>query len=358
MQEFSPPFQVIVPYLFPESQFHANIIPQITHTIMPSLSRRNWLKSIAAITATSGTGFQVAHFAQNARGEDLSLQKKSEFKLNYVLSSSMYGTLPIEDVVKEIAPTGSESIDIWPKVHANHREQIDEIGVPAFIKLLDKHQTRASVVTRYDLGPFNLHQDFKFAQSIGAHTMVCGGAGAASLTGKELKAEVQNFVEKLKPHAESARKHGITIAIENHSSSLINSTDSIRWLAEKSEKANLPIKIALAPYHLEGAHHQSAKQIAQLIHQLKNNIAVFYAWQYGMGCHKKLPKHQELLQLPGFGQLDFKPIIHALKSTQFSGLTSIFMHPVPRGIPIMPSLKESTQTILKAKSYLDHLINS
>ena len=80
---------------------------------------------------------------------------------------------------------------------------------------------------------------------------------------------------------------------------------------------------------------------------------MFYAWQYGMGCMKKLPKEQELLQMPGRGELDFKPILQSLKSVNYSGYTSVFMHPVPRGIPILPTAKETTEEINRSKNYLD-----
>ena len=64
---------------------------------------------------------------------------------------------------------------------------------------------------------------------------------------------------------------------------------------------------------------------------------MFYAWQHGHGCMTKLPKEEELLQMPGRGDLDFKPLVDSLSSIGYSGYTEIFMHPVPRGIPILPT---------------------
>ena len=75
--------------------------------------------------------------------------------------------------------------------------------------------------------------------------------------------------------------------------------------------------------------------VAQLIEDLGPGLALFYAWQHGMGCHEKLPKEQELMQMPGRGTLDFGPILSALKKIDYAGWTEIFMHPVPRGIPIL-----------------------
>ena len=159
----------------------------------------------------------------------------------------------------------------------------------------------------------------------------------------------------MKPHLAAAETAGVTIAIENHSSNLINTPDSLKWLAEFAPNKHLGI--ALAPYHLETLGVDAAGHAA-LIKALGNRIAMFYAWQHGMGCHKKLPKEQELLQMPGRGKLDFTPIVGALKAIGYNGFTSIFMHPVPRGIPILPTAAACTTEINRARAYLDKCLAS
>jgi len=288
------------------------------------------------------------------------LAARPKFRLNYILSSSMYGTLPLKEILPELAKTGAETIDIWPRVHGNQREQIEEMGHEAFSKMLRSHKTskgilRMGCITRYDLGPFGLQKEMAFAKKFGTKVMVCGGRGKRGLKGAELKAEVKNFTELMKPHLAAAEAAGVTIAIENHSSNLINTPDSLKWLAELAPSPHLGI--ALAPYHLESLGVDAAGHAA-LIKTLGNRIAMFYAWQHGMGCSKKLPKEQELLQMPGRGKLDFKPILGALKAIGYKGLTSIFMHPVPRGIPILPSAAECTAEINRARAYLDKCLAS
>ena len=110
----------------------------------------------------------------------------------------------------------------------------------------------------------------------------------------------------------------------------------------------------MAPYHLP----QDEKLLAGLIRTLGNRIAVFYAWQHGMGCHKKLPKAQELLQMPGRGELNFTPLIAALREAKYTGWTEIFMHPVPRGIPILKTTAAVTAEINRSRSYLARCLNS
>ena len=72
-----------------------------------------------------------------------------------------------------------------------------------------------------------------------------------------------------------------------------------------------------------------------------------------MGAARKLPKEQELLQMPGRGSLDFTPIVGALKKINFQGWTEIFMHPVPRGIPILDTAEGVTAEINRARRYLE-----
>ena len=271
------------------------------------------------------------------------------FELNYILASCMYGTLPLAEIVPEVKKIGSDRIDIWPRVHGDQREQVESMGNDAFAELLATHGVGLGISTRFDLGPFGLEEEMAFAQEFGASLIVTGSQGPKDLTGEELRAAVADFAEGLKPHIADAEKHGITISIENHSSALIESPDSMRWLIEFTDSPHLGI--ALAPYHLP----DDAQLVAQLIEDLGQGLALFYAWQHGMGCHEKLPKEQELMQMPGRGDLDFAPILSALKKIAFSGWTEIFMHPVPRGIPILDTAADVTDEINRARHYLDQL---
>lgn len=271
------------------------------------------------------------------------------FELNYILASCMYGTLPLAEIIPEAKKIGSDRIDIWPRVHGDQREQVESMGNDAFAELLAAHGVGLGISTRFDLGPFGLEEEMAFAQEFEASLIVTGSQGPKDLTGEELRAAVAEFAEVLKPHIAAAERHGITISIENHSSALIESPDSMRWLIEFTDSPHLGI--ALAPYHLP----DDAQLVAQLIEDLGQGLALFYAWQHGMGCHEKLPKEQELMQMPGRGTLDFGPILSALKKINYTGWTEIFMHPVPRGIPILDTSADVTNEINRARHYLDQL---
>ena len=274
------------------------------------------------------------------------------FELNYILASCMYGTTPLAEIVPEVKKSGNEHIDIWPRVHGNQREQVESMGNDAFAALLATHGVGLGISTRFDLGPFGLEEEMAFVREFGASLIVTGSKGPKGLVGEELRAAVADFAKGLKPHIAAAEKHDITISIENHGSALIETPDSMKWLIEFTDSPHLGI--ALAPYHLP----DDAQLVAKLIADLGQGLALFYAWQHGMGCHEKLPKEQELLQLPGRGSLDFAPILAALKKINYSGWTEIFMHPVPRGIPILDSTEDVTGEINRARHYLDQLAQS
>ncbi len=269
------------------------------------------------------------------------------FALRYLLASSIYGCTRLEEILPEVRKAGAEGIDLWPKIHANQREQVEAMGHERFAELLRQHQVRLAMTTRYDLGPFRLHDEFPFLARFGAKLVVTSSAGPADLSGPECKKAVARFVETMKPHVADAAKHGVTIAIENHAQSLLSTPDSLRYLAELSGSPNLGI--AFAPYHLP----QDEKTLVGLIEDLGPRLVHFYAWQHGKGCMQKLPKQEEMEQLPGRGKLDFRPLLAALKKIDYRGAVEIFMHPVPRGIPILDTTGQVTAEVNRARRYLE-----
>lgn len=302
-------------------------------------NRRSFLTSVAA-----GAGALLLPNVLSAEA------RKPKFSLKYITGSCMYGYMDLALILPEVGKAGGSAIDIWPKVHGNQREQLDELGEERFVRMLKDNKTTLGCITQYKLGPFNLQDEMRLAQRLGCHTMVTAGKGKIGLRGQELKAAVRDFVEKMKPHIEVAEETGVKIAIENHGNNLIESEDSLKWLVEFRPSKHLGV--ALAPYHLP----QDEKLLSDLIRTLDDGIFMFYAWQHGMGCMEKLPKEQELLQMPGRGSLNFTPLLAALRDIKYKGWTEIFMHPVPRGVPILESVSGVTEEINKSRSYLGKCI--
>ena len=314
------------------------------HSRHGRLDRRQFLQ--ATVTAAG-----AACLAPAIAPSIAAASRDAGFMPRYILGSCMYGYTALAEIVPEVPKVGAAALDIWPKVHGNQREQLTEMGEEKFAALLKQHDSTLGCITQYPLGPFGLQDEMRLAARLGCPTLVTGGRGPRGLKGTELKAAVGDFVEKMKPHLQVAEEAGVTIAIENHGKNLIESPDSLKWLAELRPSPRLAV--ALAPYHLP----QDEKLLAALIRDLKGAIGMFYAWQHGMGCHTKLPKQQELLQMPGRGELDFTPLFAALKDIRYDGWTEIFMHPVPRGIPILETTAEVTAEINRARAYVTECIS-
>lgn len=269
-----------------------------------------------------------------------------------MLASSMYGSLPLAEILPEVKKTGATAIELWPKKHGTQREELDSLGGEKFAALLKEQGIGFGGTTRYDLGPFKLTQEIGLVKQLGGSFIVTGGEGPwKGLSAQELKANVLAFAEKMKPHAALAAESGVSIGIENHVNNLIDTPDSLRWLADAIREVP-GIGIALAPYHLP----QDTALLSGLIRHIDRKMTLFYAWEHGKGCMKPMPKDEELQQMPGRGPLDWKPLLQALKDTRFTGPTEVFMHPTPRGIPIMPTAAESTAEIVRARQHLDSLV--
>jgi len=287
------------------------------------LSRRDFLRSagLAAVAVAAAPALRA--------------QAAEPFRLRYVLSSAMYGYAPLAEVLPEVAKTGSESIDIWCKVHGDQREQATALGDVAFAALLKKHGVKVGVSTRYPLGPFKLQDEMAWVKQHGGTTVVCGSTGPKNPSGAAAKAE----------------ELGVRIAIENHSNQALHHPDSLRAFAELNKSPALGV--AFAPHHL----HEWADQIPALLRDLgAKNLPFMYFQEHSEGIFKKASKEEELRQMAGRGKLDYRPIVKALRDIRFNGQVELFMHPTPRGIPVMPTTAEVTALINESRAYVEKCV--
>ncbi len=298
------------------------------------IPRRQFLQSLAVAAAAP----VVAHAA-----------KKTEFKLRYVLSSALFGEMPLEAILPEVAKTGCEAIDIWCRVHGNQREQIKAMGDEAFAGLLKKHQVKFGVNTSYTLGPTGQAEEIRWMKKFGGRIIVTGSKGPSEVSGAAAKTAVKELIEKMKPHVALAEENGVTLALENHAKQLLYHPDALRYFAEFNRSTHLGV--AFAPHHL----HAWEDQIPALIRDLgAAQIPFMYFQEHSEGIYKTVPKEIELQQLPGFGgALDYRPIVRALADIRYAGYVEIFMHPTPRGVPILPTVPEITAAINRSRDYVE-----
>jgi len=274
-------------------------------------------------------------------------------KLKYLLASALFGDMPVDTILPEVQRTGSLGIDLWCKPHGTQREQAQAMGMEKFNELLQRSSVRPVCFTQYPLGPFALQPEMKVLHQLGGELMVTGSRGPKNLAGAELKQAIQKFLEELKPHADKAAELQLTIAIENHASSLLNHPDSLRYWAECNRHPALGI--AFAPHHL----HDHIDQIPQLIEDLGvANLPFVYFQEHGIGSQQKVAKEIELQQLPGRGTLDYLPLLRALRKIEFRGWAEIFMHPTPRGVPILPTADEIAAALNQSRTHLETLVKN
>ena len=217
-----------------------------------SCTRRQWLSRCSGIAA-AGTAASLARIPFGRA------DSANQFRLRYILASPLYGTTSLAEVLGEVKKCGADHIDLWPRVHANHREQVEEMGHERFAELLARHDVQLGMTTRYDLGPFGCDMELAFIKSFGGRLLVTGAERHQGATTKE---DVKGFVDRLQPHVAVAEQHNITLAIENHGGFLLKTTDAIRWFAEFARSPRLGV--ALAPAHLP----QDAAQLGQVIDDL------------------------------------------------------------------------------------------
>lgn len=266
----------------------------------------------------------------------------------WILASAMYGDFPLAEILPEAAKVSAGLIDLWPKPHGTQREEVDTLGAGKVREMLAAAGVRLGGIACYRVGPFKLAGEFAIARELGAEqpVLVTTAPGDGTATSDTLTGAIKAFLAKLGPSIAAAEEAGGVIAIENHSNSLLQTPEGIRRFAELATHDR--VGIALAPHHLP----QDAELIATLARDLGPKVKFVYAQQHGKGSKEKLPKEDELLQMPGRGPLDFAPLMRELAAMRFAGPVEIFMHPVPRGVPILGSVAEITAEINRAREHL------
>ncbi|MFM8579839.1 MAG: sugar phosphate isomerase/epimerase family protein [Planctomycetaceae bacterium] len=276
----------------------------------------------------------------------------NRWRPSFILSSALYGDSSLREILPEVARTGCDSIDLWPKPHGTQREEVDSVGPDRVREWLREHRVRLGSIACYKPGPFALAGEFDVATRLGAERVVlvtsCPGDG--SLTGDPLDRAIRGFFERLSPSIAAAAKAGGLIAVENHANSLLKSPEAIRRFVSLIDDER--VGIALAPHHLP----QEPTLLAELAGDIGGRLLFVYAQQHGRGAWEKVAKQEELLQMPGRGPLDFGPLMRQLSSMRFSGPIEIFMHPTPRGVPILDTIDAVSAEVNRSRSYLEGLV--
>ncbi len=289
----------------------------------------------------------------SAAGRCVATADPPPYRLRYIVASCLYGKAPLAEIVPEVRKCGAEHIEIWGEPHGNQREQIEEMGLAAFGKLLQTHDVKLGSFTCFKQGVFDMQGEMNVAQRLGGDMVICNSGGQKGLSGDALQAAVRAFAERLKPHVAYAEARGLAIGLENHSGGLINTPDSQRLVLDFVPSRQFGI--ALAPAHLP----QDPRQIARLIGELGERLLHVQAWGFGKGfIGVQHSREEQLQQLPHRGSLDWTPIVAALKRIKYAGRVEVFMHPTPRGLPILDTTEQVTAEINRAREHREECLAS
>lgn len=319
------------------------------------MKRRDFISqtSTLALTAMAGSASVIGGLLP-ARGwaqENSAGQADSScFQLRYILPSSLYGTLPLEEILPEVKKIGSNQIDLWPPPHGDQRKYIELWGEKEFKKRLADRGVQCAVLTRFDLSLTAMEEEVRLLARLEGKTILTTYFRSKDKPRpKTIQEEVDLAIEALTPLAKVAKQEGIRIAIETHTNAFLDTIESVEYFVRCAPES---LGLALAPYHLP----QEPQRLAKLIETVGTKLYHFYAWEHGHGCMKPMPKEEEMTQMPGRGTFDFKPLLAALRQIDYKNPASVFMHPTPRGIPIRESLAKVTNEILHAQNHLNSLL--
>ena len=309
---------------------------------MSTFSRRRFVKTICAALAAAPIAPRLSRAAVASKEASAAGQgaEAAPFRLNYLLASSLYGSVHIRDVVPQVRKAGCDALDVWWPNWVPHRTQVDEMGLDAFAALLKQHGARLGATSPYKPGPFNLADELRAVAKLGGTLAICGSTKPA----KDVKQAMKDFIERLKPQTAVAEEVGVDIGIENHGNALLWQPDSFRHFCELAASPRL--KVSFAPYHLP----QNPEELGGLLKEIGPKLAHIYLWQRPT---KEQKAADPLAELPGRGGMDFTPILAALKAIGFKGWSEIFTHAHVHNGAMAATTDGVTQEVVTSRQYLE-----
>lgn len=225
----------------------------------------------------------------------------------YGTASVLYGEQSLETACREIAGLGIRHLDLW---HVDGWCEHLAGGIDAVRATLDRHDMKLESISVYGAALDKVKHLLDCLHVLGGHALVMGSPGPDT--------SVEAFAKQVAPLADYASRLGVTLAIENHGSAVIDSTQSMIELMDMIPAPGLGI--ALAPIHL----HRRSESTADAIRALKERVALMYLWDWGPSAdaHWKDPAEQFV----GTGVIQFPPIIEALLEIGYDRPLDIFAH--------------------------------
>lgn len=222
-------------------------------------------------------------------------------------STVLYGRQSLDTACAELAAVGLGQIDIW---HVENWCEHLAGGVPTVRATLRRHGLELDSISAFNWPLTRLPALLEQLAELNGRALITASA-KPDIT-------VPRYLEEIDPVIRHAESLGVTLAIENHSATVIDSIQSMRTLLDLERSPALGV--ALSPIHLFNRSESTAEAIQALGHR----VALCYAWDWGAKglANWKDPTRQFL----GTGNIDHRPIFEALHATGHRYPVQLFAH--------------------------------
>ena len=288
------------------------------HQTIPQ-TRRDFLKHTVALGLAAGGARLTMKTAYGTPNED----HPSRFK--YSICNETFGNWPFEKAFATIAECGYRGVEIAPytineyvtKIPARRRAEVRQLAERNGLEVVGLHwllaKTKGFHLTTPDAGVRRKTAEYlgelaRFCGDLGGRIMVLGSPLQRNLApGTSMEQGMQRAAETLRMAMPACEKAGATIALEP-----LSPVDT-NFMITAADGAKL-VGLVDSPHcrlHLDcRAMATESIPIPELLHRYRKLLVHF---------HANDPNRQG----PGFGKLNFVPIMKALEGIQYRGWVSV-----------------------------------
>ena len=285
---------------------------------MPIETRRTFLKR-AAVGLGTGLGMTAA------KPTDMALAADAPFRAKYAVCNETFGDWPFDRVCGLAAECGYEGIEIAPftisdyvtDISTKRRGQLRRQAEKAGVGIIGLHwllaKTRGFHLTSPDAAVRRKTTGYlaalaDFCAELGGDLLIFGSPKQRNLLEGATRAQgMQHAADVLRATLPALEKTDVTLAMEPLSP---GATDFLNTAADAVELIRL-VNSPRCRLILDcNAMSTEPAPIPELIRRNRRHLAHF---------HANDPNRQG----PGFGDLDFVPIVRALREIDYTGWTSV-----------------------------------
>lgn len=285
---------------------------------MPVETRRSFL-------ARSAVGVGTVLGMTGAKSTDMALAADGTFRAKFAICNETFGDWPFDRVCGLAAECGYQGIEIAPftisdyvtDISTKRRSQLRRQAEKAGVQIIGLHWLLAktqgfhltspdAAVRRKTVGYLGALADF--CAELGGNLLIFGSPKQRNLLeGTNRDQGMQHAAEVLRATQPALEKADVTLALEPLSPGATNFLNTASDAVELIELVNSPRCRLILDCN---AMYTEPTPIPELIRANRRHLAHF---------HANDPNRQG----PGFGELDFMPIVRALREINFAGWMSV-----------------------------------